>query len=490
MNRIRDNLRLDVSQPWAAWALFGGAVGVYVSLVLLEALGALRGRFGAFTLSEWWAQMLVLGAVPAGGSTRHEPLAAPLSFTLPGYRESLRRSSFVRAVRWGVIFALFLFSFTWGRRQFFWDWPADVPKPSDAIANFREISLNMMGAFLGGMAIGLFWINSALVWFRRRWLALLFVGIVIAIFHAALSATFFHHTIAWVVAVPLSVFFCWFFWWRLGDPEWTKNAQRGILVHKTGGSYGIGVRTRVVSCTCKVGGPREPEARTTVSFWREYLFVDGMRQGASPAAARYVWGWFYRVFGPILTRWKWIVVSLVAGALVLGYVNRLYADIVFLFLGIHVASSVWYDSSTLLLPEGRGEKYYLTIASGVAATLLLMAASTGAVVLSRLFALLIPPLSLGTYHLQYTGLSMRSVWLACLPVPWFPILLLVMMLVVLSLRLVLPFLILLAVIFLVAGQIRAFHVGPSFLPVLLACGWVFFLFVAWTKYRRWDLANG
>jgi len=465
MNRIRGNLRLALSQPWAAWALFATVIGVYGFLILMEALGVLSG----VTLSWGWAMILMLGGVPAGGGNRHEALGVPLSFTLPGYRESLRRLSFARAARWGVVFSLFLFSFTWGDLQLFRDWPADLPKPPYAIANIREISLNVIGAFLGGMAIGLFWINSALVWFHRRWLTLLFGGIVVVLFRAASSATFFHHIVVWVAAVPLSVFFCVYFWRRLGDMEWVKSGHRAILVHKIEDGRSVGVQT-------------------TVSSWVEDLFWGQMRKAGSTAAARRAWGCLYRVFGPTLSRWKWIVVSLPVGVLVLGYSSRLYVGMAFVLLGMFVADDVWSPSSSMLLPEGRREKYYLTIASGAVATLLLIAVSAGGVVLSWLFAALLPPIPLGAHPLQYAGFGMRSVWLACLPVPW--------VFIAGSIGRRVPILrapITITVGFLAIGQIygrdHGFWDVPVLLPVLLVFGWALLPLALWVKYRRWDLVG-
>jgi hypothetical protein len=219
-----------------------------------------------------------------------------------------------------------------------------------------------------------------------------------------------------------------------------------------------------------------------------------MQQGNATAAARHVWAWCFRVFGPTLAQWKWIVVSLLAGVLVLGYLNRLFVGMLFVSLGLLIAGDIWLVSSTMLLPEGRREKYYLTIASGAGATLLLITASAGVVALSWLFAAVLPSIPLGTHSLEYTGFSLRNVWLACLPVPWFPIVMLVLAMIVLSLRLVVPFLMLLIALFLMGRGFPDLHAGPNLwptlLPILLACGWAFFLLIVWVKYRRWDLADG
>jgi hypothetical protein len=471
---------MTLSQPWAIWVLFGGAVGVYWLLVLMEALGVWGGRAGALMPSWWWTQILLLGGMSMGATEQHGGIAVPLSFTLPGYRELLRGSSFARAVRWGVVFSLVLFSHTWLEVQLHGDWPADLPKPSFMMGpSFAEICLNMIGGFLAGMAICLLWINRTLVSLQRRSLVMPFAAVPIAVAYVAMVYGSRHPFIIWPVLIPVSVFFCGFFWRRLGDMEWVKRGHRGILTHEREDSRAI-------------------EVRTTDSSWVEDLFLCRMRKGGSTATTRHLWGWFYRVFGPTLAQWKWIVVSLLAGTLVLGYLNWLLVGMAFVFLGLHLVGNVWLVSSTMLLPEGRREKYYFTIASGAVATLLLVGVSAGVVVLSWVFAALLPPVSLGMFHLQYTGFSMRNIWLACLLVPWFPVVLLALALLLFSVRTVVPLVILLAIPFLVGRflvgrEIPAFHVSPASLsvlpPALLACGWAFFLLAAWITYRRRDLAD-
>ncbi len=491
MNLIRKNLRLDLSRPWMVWALFAGGVAAYWLLVLLEALGVWNMRAGALTPSWWWTQVLIFGGVSIGGANRHEALAMPLSFTLPGYRESLRRASFVRAVRWGVLFALFAFSQEWWELQSSWNYPADIEKPSSMMEpGIVEISLSMVGGYLTGMVTCLLWVNSQLLRSRRRWSVILLTGGIIGVAYVEVFHGDRHPFVIWPIVIPLSILFCGFFWWRLGDREWVKSGHRGTLTHKIGGSWGIELRTAVVSCRSQ--SLRGADTGTAVSWWKD-LLLSGMRKGNVRAAARHALGWFYRVFGPTLARWKWIAVSLLVGVLVLGYLNRLFVGMAFLFLGLPIAGEVWQLSSTMLLPEGRREQYYLTLVSGAGATLLLTAVSVGAVALSWLFAALLPPIPLGTHPLEYTGFSLKNVWLACLPVPWFPVILLILGVMLISFRLVVPLLLLFIAMYFMGSRLSALHVDPnlwsSLLPILLACGWVFFLSIVWIKYRRWDLAG-
>ena len=169
-----------------------------------------------------------------GTGTKH--LALPLSFTLPGYRESLRRLSFVCAIRWGMVLSLFLFSFTWDHLQM---WRGVARRLTQARRNDcehpRDISLNLAGTFLVGMVICLVWVNSVLMWSRQRWLVLLFAGVVVALEQVAAYGVVFRHAILCAAVIPPSVFLCGFFWRHLGDMEWVKRGHRGALTHETEG---------------------------------------------------------------------------------------------------------------------------------------------------------------------------------------------------------------------------------------------------------------
>ena len=123
-----------------------------------------------------------------------------------------------------------------------------------------------------------------------------------------------------------------------------------------------------------------------------------------------------------------------------------------------------------------------------------MGVSAGVIVLSWFLASVLPTASLGTFHLQYTGFSMRNVWLACLPVPWFSVVAILLALLLLSVQMVWPFVILLALpflagIFSVSRGIPHLHVGSVLLPVLMVCGWVFLFLTTWITYKRRDLTD-
>ncbi len=374
MKRTWANLKVALSQPWAIWTLFACAVGVYGILFVWQTLAGWNGGGGIWVASWLWANLLLNGVIlmGAGGRASHDDTVL---FHAPGVSGVPARSSLGRAVRVGVAFSLVLFSNAWHRMYLRADWPPGMPQPSLAVgAAIPELSLTVVGAFLAGMAICLLWIGGGVIMCWRTWLAVLFLGMGIAIGHVAWSPASRHAFTIWPVLIPLSLLLCAYLWRRLGDREWVKSGHRAIILYRI-----------------KVA--RGAEVRTAVSSWVEEFFLSRMRKGGSMAPARQLWGWLYRGFGPILSRWKWIVGSLLVGALVLGYLNRFFASMAFVLLGMYMTGSVWLASSTMPLPEGRREKCYLTIASGALATLLLMGVSAGVVLLSWVLAALATGLS-------------------------------------------------------------------------------------------------
>jgi hypothetical protein len=420
-------------------------------------------------LSVPWADLFVFVGMGVGMEDREEALAVPISLTLPGYRESLRRSSFARAVRWGVAFSLFLFSQTWLHLHVFSNWPAGLPKPPVAGPSVLEISLEMAGGFLAGMAICLLWNSGVLIRFRPRWLVLPFLGLGIAMGIAGSFSGAKHPFAVWPILIPLSVFLCVYFWVRLGDLGWVKSGQRALILRG-------------------IEGPREIAAQMRSQPWVEELSQGRTRKGGAEAGRRYVWSWLYRGFGPILRAWRWIAVPLLVVVLVQGYVSRLLVELAFLAFGAFIAFIVLPETSTLLLPEGRRERYRLTIVTAAVATLLLMATATAAVGLSAVLAALLPPIPLGMHPWGYASIRMSSLWLACLPVPW------VFLSGFFGQRVpIARGLITIVVGCLAIGELFArkysFYHGPTLLPLLLICGWALFPLALWITYRRWDLVG-
>jgi hypothetical protein len=485
MNRIRANLRMALSQPWAVWSLFAIAVGVFGLLVLLEACS---DWFAGLMLSDLWGPAVVLCRLALRWHEPGDITEKPISFLLPGYRETLRRSSFARAVRWGVLVSLWLFSFSWQRQLFYWEscqiWsglpggvPADVSLPVKPGA--LEMSLTLAGGFLAWMATCLLWTCGSLIEFRRPWL-----GTVSRVLGFALPTLLIgtegirHPYIVWPILMPLSLVFCVYFWVHLGDRDWVKSGHRALIVGKIEQPRGIVVQVNSQRYVAQMRFRRRVEK----------LFLDRMRQANVNALGRSVWAWLYCTFGPTLPYWRWITASLLIGVVVQGYVSRLLVELVCLVLGGLVAAGALPAMSSLLLGEGRRQKYHLTVVAAVFTTLVLVTIFTAVMTLSWVFAAVMPPISWGTHHWRYAGIGMSSLWLVCLPVPWIflasPIWQRVPML-----RAALT----VVVAFLVIGELCArdygLYNGPTLLRVLLACGWALLPLTLWITYRRWDLVG-
>jgi len=248
----RTNLKIFLSRPWVVWTLLGGAVAVSVLLFLAEFYS---DRLGRMRWSELWIIVAFgFGRFSLGFHEQHEIAAKPLSFTLPGYRESLRRLAFARAVRWGVAFALWAFSFVWLRLLFFWDireiWAYRLPDLPSGVSlpdkpGMAEVSLSIIGGFLGGMALCLCWNAGSFAEYRRRWRGILFVGLEIAMFPALIFFVGSKHVfVVWPILGPLSIFYIAYFWVRFGDYDWVKRGHRAMIANAIEGPSPIVTHVR------------------------------------------------------------------------------------------------------------------------------------------------------------------------------------------------------------------------------------------------------
>ena len=176
MKRTWANLTVALSQPWVTWVLFGFAVAVYGLLVLKEFY---NDGFASYTSGGFFVLVFPFGGLLLGRHGLEDTAAKPFTFLLPGYRESLRKLSFSRAVRWGVAFFLYEFSDCWRDLLLSWDIrqiysnvsaglvpPGAIPTPPTTLG----MSLCLVGGLLGGMAVCLLWTCGSLVHFRRKWL--------------------------------------------------------------------------------------------------------------------------------------------------------------------------------------------------------------------------------------------------------------------------------------------------------------------------------
>jgi hypothetical protein len=479
MGMGRMDLKTRLSQPWVIWVLFASFVGIYGVLILAEAY---TDRFAWLPLAEAAILLLFFDTLHLGWRRQDEITAKPLSFVLPGYRESFRRSGLLRAVRWGVVGSLWLFSSAWSRLLWYWRFAqiwSDCPSgiPSDVSLSLKpsilDIPLSVAGGFFLGMAASLWWTYFLFVRFRSRSLNVLFkvfgLALIVVLAGSKVSQRTF---IFWSIFIPMSALYCAYFWVRLGDHDWVKNRHREMIVDE-------------------IDGFRRFAAEWESPAWVEKLFLSRMERGDAGAGGHHIWGCLYRSFGPMLARWRRIAVALLIGLLVQGYMSRALAELVFLIFGVLMAYCVLPVESTMLLPEGRRHTYRLSIVVAAVATMLLLATVVVMIALSWVLAALVPPISWGTYRWQYVGIRIGSLLLACLPVPW-----------AFLLRRIWLHVLGLCVVILIIGIIVTFfplregarwhhflHAGRMPLVILIGCGWALFLSSAWIKHRWGDLSG-
>ncbi len=399
MNRIRANLRTVLSHPWAVWTLFAIIVGVYGLLILLEASGDGFDWWSGFWIVVSPVALLIVGRHGCGGISEK-----PLSFLWPGYRESLRKSSFVSGVRWGVIASLFVFSECWRRLLFYWEIRQISSGSLAAVPpSILEICLRTGAGFLGGIAACLLLTCGSFVRFRGKWLGGVFAAMEIVMPALILGADATKYSyVVWAVLMPLSLIFCVYFWVHLGDRNWVTSGHREIIAERIGRPREIVVQVNSHRDGAQVRSRRRVEK----------MFLDRMRQANVNALGRSVWAWLYGTFGPILPYWRRIATALLIGVVVQGYTSRLWVGLASWVLGGLMAANIRPGTSSLLLPDGRRQKYNLTIVAAVFGTLLLIASWTVVTALSWILAALIPPISWGTHHWQYAGIRRETLLLS------------------------------------------------------------------------------
>jgi hypothetical protein len=225
----------------------------------------------------------------------------------------------------------------------------------------------------------------------------------------------------------------------------------------------------------------------TASPWVEGLFQRLLKHLRRFDYAKHIWGSLYRSFAMTLSHWKWIAASCLLGILILGYAGRLATELGFLvFSSIVTPVVVACGAAHMLLPEGRQWRLLNHIVVAAVISLLLVALAAGIIALSYGLAVFMPTIPRDPRGLEYLGLSIESLWMACLPVPWLS---------VLSLS---PFgvpvlrgsIVSAAAILSIGGIFaRAYGLWDCRMlhPSLLLCGWLFLILTLWITYRRRDL---
>jgi hypothetical protein len=431
--------------PWRkiVWGLLACLLSIVVGVPL---------RQFAFLIWLW-----VTAATFTAERWRKGVAGKPFSFCLPGYRESLRKSSFLLALGLGLLAAPLGLIFRWQETL-----GHEGPTATG-------VYLHLAGGFLVGVAASLCqnvdirFIVSRIVW----------------AFFLLLSIPFF---IVGVIAVPLGFLFpafgipvslavCAFMWIGLGDARRIRRGHRMIVEDGLDSRIQAGV-TKTVSPRVARLFQRLIERRRQFDDWH------------------YVWGSLYRTFGLAFSYWVWIMASVVGSALVLGYAGAWFAAVAFaasglLAVGVHLP--VGFDG--LLLPAGRRERYHETLAVAVASSLLLIGFAGAVAVCSRVFSLF---LSAGQDS-AYVGIRAGTIYLSCLLVPW-----------VLGWRLlgykwpsssfltapVAGLCLMVAVYYRVAGIGSFKLVATVLLATVIVAGWPFFLWTLRDVCKRASLIRG
>lgn len=367
--------------------------GVGLELIVIDRLSAIRSAIhpdaGVTSLLEGGLYLVCLiGAlfvlVNEVRVQEREMTAKPLTFCLPGYRQSMRRLSLTAALPWGVLFALVEAALAWkqGHLQRFEN------------SEFFAACLCLGSTFLAGIAMGLAAQASRLSFFKLPWgilvLALTPLGIlgVSVGMYVDIDATSF-----WIGTGAVSLIVIAFCWGRLGNMQCVARGHRAII-------------EEVMDKRAQVGVKR------TAPAWTADLFLVWAERRRPLGLGRYVWASFYRTFGRVLSYWKWALVGAVALSVVLALAPRSVTEIAFAFLGFTAAFVDLTATSNLLLPGGRWERYCATLIAAIATSLLLLALALGIAGLSEMIAI-----GRGA-DAGSLGFRFRTAWLACVFVPW------------------------------------------------------------------------
>lgn len=302
----------------------------------------------------------------------------PFTFCMPGYRESLRKSSFVRAFCSGLGFAPFGLFLAW----------LGLPRGEGPTAT--AVVACILSAFCVGTAVFLcINVDFRFVVSRLAWSLLLLLSIPLLLLGVVVFSAGIEYP---ALGIPLGLAICIFVWIRLGDMRCVKRGHRMIIEDALDRRSQAGV-TR------------------TAAPWVEGLFVGPANGVQSTMGSFCLWGSLYRTFGLILSYWKWILVSIVGSALVLGYTGEWIA---FIALGL-VASVVNLPiASDMLLPEGRREKQCAAVVAAIATTVLLVVVALLVIALSWCLSKFMA----WAFGADYAGIALRNVCLPSVVVPW------------------------------------------------------------------------
>ncbi len=307
----------------------------------------------------------------------------PFSFCLPGFRESLRRRLFVAAAIMGMALSIYPLV------------PCLLIRFQHPVADTDpfELALSTVAAFLIGVLIALVMGALRFVLSRLAWSLMQLLAMPLFLVAVAAFCIFAEYPIIGIVFCASS---CVFIWCRLGDMRRVRRGHRVLLDAALDRRAQAGVGK-------------------TASPWVENLFRQLMEYQPHLLVARHIWGSFYRAFGLLLSYWIWILISIVASALVLGYLGRWPATAAFVFLAVSarfVHLPVVFDG--IWLPMGPRERRHATTGVAVGAWLLWTGAAGLVTICSWLLSLLLS----GPRDAAYAGIDPACICLVCGLVPW------------------------------------------------------------------------
>jgi hypothetical protein len=314
----------------------------------------------------------------------------PVSFCLPGFRESLRRRYFYVALLMGLGVSIIPLS-----TEVFLPFSHEYTTALDLLG----VCLEMMAAFLLGM-VGCLTLGAYRIIFPRSvWHVLMFLAVLLPLGVPWVFGWAFEYPL---ISGPVCALACVLIWFRLGNMARVKETQRRTIEDARGEQTRIGTAQ----------APAPPGVDD--SFRRE------MERRRYFGVTRYICGSFYETFGWLLSKWKWILAGVVAAAIVANFVRSGVIEFMFVLSGFFVAGGLLSPTTfTLLVPGGRKERYWATLALAVVGSLLLVGIAGSIALLSEVFAIfLAAAFSWGNTHgLLFGQMGPAVVLLPCLLVP-------------------------------------------------------------------------
>ncbi len=331
-----------------------------------------------------WVLLPMSGVLHAVLSHERETTAKPLSFCLPGYRQSLRGWILLGALPWGLLLAYLEAPMLWNAAYF----------RRGVSPQVLDICVRFGSAFIVGSATCMAVRGSRLVLSRLQWgllaLASFPLGIVAVVMWISIDT---HVTAFRAVAGVVGVVVFVFFWVRLGNMQYVARGHRSIMQDA-------------------MEKRSQTDVKTTVPEWTDNLFLTRAERHRPLGIGRYTWASLYRAFGPILSYWKWTLAASLVLSAVLAAPSDKGVEIGFLCLGLLAAMVELPATSRLLLPGGRRERFGATVITAVVTFLFLVAMAIGMVGLSQIIAVVFGADAGGL------GFRLRSIWLAGVLVPW------------------------------------------------------------------------